>query len=405
MSVSIGFVQRKDKINRVGSAPIRLRITIDRTVKYISTGISVPTIVWNQDSQRIDESYPSANELQLKLDSIKVKWLKKIKRMESFDEAITFQKLMDRQVTRSTCTVGSYFEQQVSWMQAVGKIGTASKYRYCLKLLQEANSVRIRFEEIDVTYLKKFEAFLVKKGNMSNSIATKFSVLRAVYNKAAADGVFIVQDDPFKKFKLGRLWKPTRKRAITKEEILRISRLEIQFNPAPYSLSFARDIFLFSYYVAGINFKDIATLRYENIVGDRIYYQRHKTGKELNNLIIPEVRTILSRYSVPRTNERTYVFPILDASRHLTEQQIYNRLQKISHWVNANLKQIAMMAEINAPLTTYVARHTFATVLKRSGVSTEIISESLGHSDVTTTQIYLDSFENSQIDEAMKNLL
>ena len=84
---------------------------------------------------------------------------------------------------------------------------------------------------------------------------------------------------------------------------------------------------------------------------------------------------------------------------------IYNRLQKISHWVNANLKQIALMAKIKAPLTTYVARHTFATVLKRSGVSTEIISESLGHSDVTTTQIYLDSFENRQIDEAMKNLL
>ena len=73
--------------------------------------------------------------------------------------------------------------------------------------------------------------------------------------------------------------------------------------------------------------------------------------------------------------------------------------------MNANLKQLALLAGIKAPLTTYVARHTFATVLKLSGVSTEIISESLGHSDVTTTQIYLDSFENRQIDEAMRNLL
>ena len=331
MSVSISFVQRKDKINRVGSAPIRLRITIDRTVKYISTGISVPIEVWNQDNQTIDDSFPSAAELQLKIESIKVKWLKKIRIMESFDEEISFRNLIEKPITRSSCTVGSYFEQQIAWMQGVGKIGTASKYKYCLKLLKEANSVKIRFEEIDVSYLKRFEAFLVKKGNMSNSIATKFSVLRAVYNKASAEGVFIILDDPFKKFKLGRFWKPTRKRAITKSEIQRIGKLDIPFDSAPYSVSFARDLFMFSYYVAWINFKDIATLRYENIMDGRIRYQRHKTGKELNNLITPEIQDIIDHYAVPRINGKTYVFPILDASRHITEQQIYNRLQKISH--------------------------------------------------------------------------
>ena len=405
MSVSVCLVQRKDKINGRGSAPIRLRITIDRSVKYVSTGISVPPAFWNQDDQRIDESFTSADEMQLKLDSIKVKWLKKIRKMEAFDEEITFRNLIEKQVTKSSCTVGSFFEQQISWMQGVGKIGTATKYRYCFKLLKEANNVKIRFEEIDVSYLKKFEAFLVKKGNMSNSIATKFSVFRAVYNKASADGVFVIQDDPFKKYKLGRFWKPTRKRAITKSEIQRIGLLDIPFDSAPYSVSFARDLFMFSYYVAGINFKDIATLRYENMVDGRIRYQRHKTGKELNNLITPEIRRIIDLYAVPKENDKSYVFPILSASKHVTEQQIYNRLQKVSHWVNGNLKKIATMAGIDAPLTTYVARHTFATVLKRSGVSTEIISESLGHSDVITTQIYLDSFENSQIDEAMKNLL
>ena len=405
MSISLCLVQRANKTNKQGGIPINLRITIDRQSKYVPTGVSVPKVVWNQEEQRIDESFPSAAEMQLKIDEVKVKWLKKVRRLESFDERITFEKLMEKQLAKSSCTVESYFEEQVSWMYEAGKIGTASKYRYCLKLLKKSNSVKIRFEEIDVTYLKSFEAFLIKKGNMSNSIATKFSVFRAIYNKAAVDGLFVIQDDPFKKFKLGRYWKPTRKRAITKEEVKRISKLDIPFDPAPYSLSFARDLFLFSYYVAGINFKDIATLQYENIVGDRILYQRHKTGKELNNLIIPEVKEILSRYTATKADKKAYVFPILDASRHITEQQIYNRLQKICHWINANLKIIAKMANINANMTTYVARHTFATVLKRSGVSTEIISESLGHSDVVTTQIYLDSFENSQIDEAMRNLL
>jgi site-specific recombinase XerD len=90
---------------------------------------------------------------------------------------------------------------------------------------------------------------------------------------------------------------------------------------------------------------------------------------------------------------------------HKTEAQRYGRRKKVLRNVNANLKTIAKMLNIDIDLTTYVARHSYATVLKRSGVSVALISETLGHSDLKTTQIYLDSFENEQIDEAMKNLL
>ena len=90
---------------------------------------------------------------------------------------------------------------------------------------------------------------------------------------------------------------------------------------------------------------------------------------------------------------------------HKTEQQRRNRLHKVITKVNDALKEIGKELGIPIDLTTYVARHSYATVLKRSGVSTAIISESLGHNSEKVTQIYLDSFENSQIDEAMKNLL
>jgi site-specific recombinase XerD len=95
----------------------------------------------------------------------------------------------------------------------------------------------------------------------------------------------------------------------------------------------------------------------------------------------------------------------LDRAVHRTEQQIFNRIVKVLRKVNRDLKEIGREAEISIPLTTYVARHTYATVLKREGVNVALISESLGHSNIQTTQIYLDSFENSQIDEAMKHLL
>ena len=114
---------------------------------------------------------------------------------------------------------------------------------------------------------------------------------------------------------------------------------------------------------------------------------------------------IIEKYSCSEHYSEDYIFPILDKRVHITPQQIFNRTHKVLRKVNRELKVLGEMIDLLIPLTTYVARHTYATVLKRSGVNIAIISESLGHSDLSTTQIYLDSFENSQIDEAMKNLL
>ena len=110
---------------------------------------------------------------------------------------------------------------------------------------------------------------------------------------------------------------------------------------------------------------------------------------------------IIKKYS----NEHSpYLFPVLSPF-HKTEVQVANRLHKVLAKVNKHLKEIGEKLELPIPLTTYVARHSYATVLKRAGVSTAIISESLGHSSEKITQTYLDSFDNEQIGNAMKNLL
>ena len=119
----------------------------------------------------------------------------------------------------------------------------------------------------------------------------------------------------------------------------------------------------------------------------------------------PLAHRIISKYIRKDSTQEDYIFPILNRHVHRTEQQIHNRVHKVLVNVNRELKAWSKRLGLATTLTTYVARHTYATVLKRSGVSVELISESLGHSDLSTTQIYLDSFENSQIDEAMQHLL
>lgn len=167
---------------------------------------------------------------------------------------------------------------------------------------------------------------------------------------------------------------------------------------------FERNIFIFSYLCAGINFTDIANLKPENIVTGRLQYTRQKTGKMISIQLTKEAISIISRYEL-QSNSRGYLFPILDERVHITSVQKQNREHKILSKINKQLKEIARILGIDALLTTYSARQTFSTVLKNAGVNVALISETPGHSDLAATKVYLDSLMDEQIDAAMKNLL
>ena len=258
MSVSINAICRKDRINQNRTTNIYLRFTVNRRSRYVSTGINIPADDWDFDTQTLKTQNPA---VQLRIYEQIEKYDKRIKRLEALEVPVTLDNVLETDGRRVYCTIAEYFRRTIAQLESVGKIGSTSKHKVTFSLLQQFRSTNIRFDEITVGYLRDFELFLMKKGNKSNSIATKFSVLKAVYNKALAEGIFTTPHSPFLQFKIGRLWTATRKRAIRKEDVHRLMQAEIPADGSAY-LDFARDIFLFSYLSAGINFKDIATLRY-----------------------------------------------------------------------------------------------------------------------------------------------
>ena len=258
MSVSINAICRKDRINQNRTTNIYLRFTVNRRSRYVSTGINIPADDWDFDTQTLRTQNPA---VQLRIYEQIEKYDKRIKRLEALEVPVTLDNVLETDGRRVYCTIAEYFRRTIAQLESVGKIGSTSKHKVTFSLLQQFRSTNIRFDEITVGYLRDFELFLMKKGNKSNSIATKFSVLKAVYNKALAEGIFTTPHSPFLQFKIGRLWTATRKRAIRKEDVQRQMQAEIPADGSAY-LDFARDIFLFSYLSAGINFKDIATLRY-----------------------------------------------------------------------------------------------------------------------------------------------
>ncbi len=357
MNISINAVFRKDRLNSQNAAPVHLRLTQNRKLKHISTGVTLNINEWDFENQRVKGQTPELQALQLRIDTKIDELRRKIKRLEALEVEVTLDNLLETNGRKINCTVREYLKQTIERLETLGKYGLASKHRSLLSRLSQFRSLNIRFDEIDLAYLRDFELFLRKEGNANNSIATKFAIFKAAYNKALAEGLFVPKTAPFTKYKVGSLWTRTRKRAITKEDIQELVALEIAPNYRTNYAEFARDIFLFSYYTAGINFTDMATLRHCDIVDGRIYYSRHKTQKLLSFQLVPNAMRIIEKYSKANHAQEDYIFPILDRSEHKTAQQIFNRTHKVLRKVNRELKMLGEQIGLEMPLTTYAAKH------------------------------------------------
>lgn len=152
-----------------------------------------------------------------------------------------------------------------------------------------------------------------------------------------------------------------------------------------------------------MNFADMMTLQWSDLNGDRIYYTRSKTKATFQIKILAPAQKILNYYKA-QNRKTKYVFPIL-LKNDMTFNQLENRKRKILKRYNKQLKEIGELCDISKPLSSYVARHSYANSLKQKGISTDIISESMGHQNIAITQAYLKELDNSLVDEAMEVLL
>lgn len=405
MDVFVSVVCYKSKTLSNGESPLMLQIFLHGKRKYKSLGVSIDPKHWDFKKDRPKPGCPNGEFIQkIILDKV-TSIHKSILQLNAEQTDLTLTRLFtEKGVPSNRQTIGEFYLNLISQLQADGKTGNRKVYvgsYNSIKAYSKGNN-ELQFSDIDANWLSGYERWLRSKGNKETTISLMFRTLRSIYNKAVEAGCARKSDYPFDRYKISKFDVKTRKRAIAKADILKIMQLDVSGEKPSIKLS--RDIFIFSYLTGGINFSDIANLKPLNICDGRITYLRQKTGKQINIQINDKAAEILNRYN-SGVSQRGHLFPILDARMHKTAQQKQDRIHKCLSRTNKDLKYIAKMAGIDFNLSTYAARHSFATVLKNSGVNVAIISEALGHSDLTTTQIYLDSFENRQIDEVLKNLL
>ena len=285
-------------------------------------------------------------------------------------------------------TFFNFMENAIERLRQLNHIGTAKNYSAALGSFKRfRNNGDIQMERIDQMTMEDYQAYLKSAGLTPNSISFYMRILRAVYNRAVEQGV--AEDRrPFRTVFTGV--EKTRKRAVSISDIKRIRDLDLSLKP---NLEFARDLFLFLFLCRGMSFIDAAFLKKSDIRNGVLSYRRHKTGQSLHIKVIRQIEEIINRYS---NKDSQYLLPVITRPGEDGRRQYESALRR----VNKSLKIITEMIQLPVTLTTYVSRHTWATIAKSKNIPVNVISDALGHDSITTTQIYLASIDTSTIDRA-----
>tara|TARA_R110000744_G_scaffold169820_1_gene287856 strand:+ start:187 stop:1401 length:1215 start_codon:yes stop_codon:yes gene_type:complete len=389
--------KRKD-----GMCPIIFRLSHHRKTIAISTGFAVPPEYWNEKNREVKRSYNGVSSVA-RLNNLLIK--KKTELRDGINELEENGQLGGLSITElkntltkpiNTISFFDFTNQLIGEMEEANRFGNAKAYRCAVGALKNFNKKEfLRFEEMTYTYLKRFETAHLKKGNSINGLSMYMRTFRAIYNKAIHQGVVSADSYPFKKYKIKS--EPTAKRAISIEKIRRILNLELEPGTPLFN---TRNYFLCSYLMNGISFIDMAFLKLDNIIDGRIQYRRQKTARYYDIKLTPQLSTIMDCYLIGK-DKTDYIFPII---KRKEMQDQFKDIQWERKRYNKRLKEIANLCKIEEHLTSYVSRHSMATNLILNDVPINALSKMLGHSDISTTEIYIKNLPTHIMDGYQERL-
>lgn len=380
-------------VGRAGT--IYYQVTHRRATQQITTNIRLQPDEWDAIGEQVVISAADKSIIQNRIDS-DIALLKRI--VKDLDGSGVTYSVGDiiKRYKSPECHVFvlDFMKNQIRLMRNANRLGTALNYEKTMKNFAEfLGGVNLPFSAMTEQLIADYNAFLVQRGMVRNSISFYMRIMRAVYNKAVRQKL-VEQSHPFTEVYTGI--DRTRKRAVSESVISQLYKLNLAEGTP---LALARDIFIFSYCTRGMAFVDIAYLKKENIQNGVICYARRKTGQLLSVRIEPSIQRIIDRYSSALS---PYVFPILTST---DTKEAYEEYQIAINNHNRQLRRLSKMLPAGCKLTSYTSRHSWATAARNHNVPISVISAGMGHTSEQTTQIYLTMLENSVIDDANQGLI
>jgi site-specific recombinase XerD len=401
-NIVLSLDTRKPK--KDSTCPVLLRIVHLGQTAGIRTGIYVQEKDWDFEERKIKSSYrgtESVSRLNNRLQKLRNEAMDYVIKLDEQKRlnALTVTELKDiLEKKPQKHSFYSYTKELIKTMKEAHHIGNSKVYEGTLTAIKKfMEQKELAFISITPHWLKKFENhFLKKPGNTVNGLAVYMRTIRAIFNQAIKARLVDKDLYPFTEYTIQK--ERTKKRAIPVEYLRRIQMIAI---PEGHRLFNARTYFLASYMLRGMNFTDLALLKVGDIQDGRIIYDRAKTGATFNVKVPEDLRPILEYYIKGKTADQ-YIFPVVI---HNEPEKIHNGISWARKRFNKRLKELAKECSIQTNLTSYVARHSFATRAKNLGIPIANIAEMLGHSETRTTEIYLDSLPSDMLDEMHERII
>jgi len=435
---------RTDKPLSDNTYPVWIRITHLRKSSYIATGYSCQEEEWNPEASRLFEMKPritqdhkehlnpqelkdlkkkysivKINPLAKKINSDIDKNIRKILTVKDKLEA-NEESLSSRNIKKQTATKSSgfsdksfvqYWEKQNELLEMNQAYGTLKTYKSILRQLKGDEEIEgflkgkdLTFDEITIDFLEEYKGYLKRTGYSKNTIHNHLKTFRSILYKAIKEpgkNYFNQDKNPFFAFKL-ESDKTQRKDRLNPDEIKKLQDLPLEKGTRLFD---SRNMFMFSFYCAGIRIGDLVQLTWSNIQEGRLSYEMGKTGKKRSIKLLPQALKILKPYQKKESQREDFIFPFLKNNINRNNKLYFKmQLEAKAALINKCLKEIGEKAEITKKLSSHISRHSFADIARKRGTSLLDIQKLLGHSDSKTTQIYLDSFDIESQDTAHESI-
>lgn len=365
--------------------PAKLRVTFQKKQVLYKTGFLFTEKTWaKMHGGRPDQLKNTLIELQ----EIEAKAKRIIDKLSVFSFDQFDKKYLNY---TGTTTIAGAFTQFSIDLRAAGQIGNAINYECAAKSLSKFRPEAL-LADVNITFLNEYEAWMKERNRSTTTVSMYVRSLRCVINKAIVDGEFQKEAYPFGRHRFEIPESRNIKKALKEAEISSIVNY-----PCTGAMEKARDFWYFIYLCGGINVQDVCLLKYSDIKRNKIEYERSKTARTKKKkskivvLITDDVRHIIEKYGQGGTG---YIFPIMETEA--TPERRKQLVQYFTHWINDYVKAIAKDLKIDMAVTTYVARHSYASQLLRSGVSISAISKKMHDGNIKTTMNYLSDLTDEQ---------
>lgn len=375
-------------INKEGTYPVKIKVYFQGKPKYYSTGICMST------KDELEEVLESKSKKNIEIQDIIGKELSRIlKNVDILVErgTFSFSNLNNMLGKNIGGTLNEMISAKIKELDNEEKFGSSTFYKGTLSLLKRYIKHDVLINEVTVEWLNGLEKFILKTASQT-TVAMNMRNIRTIMNIAKQVGVIRESDYPFGRGKYQIKEGSGKKKALNKKQLKAIA----EYSDGSMTTEFYRDLWLFIYFCNGLNVADLISLKFSDIQNGEISFIRKKTKdrtrdvKRIYAAITPEMYSIINKWGND-PKKSIYIFPFLKPGDSAWEHE--KKKKNLTKLINKRMKMIGEKLNLGK-ITTYVARHTYATVLRNEGVPISIISPMLGHSSVTTTEIYLADLES-----------